>query len=175
MQQLLDEVSLASHQLVQVQQLAAECKTLRDTPEGRGKGRDTGGLPGQTEGGNAPSRLVTDGGIPSEQTVEGEALSPGEEVLSRSRTPSVSSVASENGDRLAPRRKAKSLLTSKRWVLTSKQLLCHCVWACPSHSVGVSQPYHTIIHNNDSSVSCSNVLPLPLPLLPCTGGCSQTV
>lgn len=87
MQQLLDEVSLASHQLVQVQQLAAECKTLRDTPEGRGQGRGTGGLSKQTEGGDTPSRLMTDSDIPSRQTVEGEALSPGEGILSRGQTP----------------------------------------------------------------------------------------
>lgn len=87
MQQLLDEVSLASHQLVQVQQLAAECKTLRDTPVGRSNGRGNGGLSKQTEGDDTQSRLMTDGDIPSQQMVEGGALSPGEEALSRGQTP----------------------------------------------------------------------------------------
>lgn len=69
MQQLVDEVYLAGHQLVQVQQLADECEKLRDTPERRDKGQLAGDLSRPTDEGGLQA-ASTD--IPSPTSVEGE-------------------------------------------------------------------------------------------------------
>ena len=74
MQQLLDEVSFASHQLVQVQQLATECEKLRDTPTRSDTGQDTKDL---SRGAQGDGRHTGDDEMSSSTSVEG-AMATGE-------------------------------------------------------------------------------------------------
>ena len=68
MQQLLDEVSFASHQLVQVQQLATECEKLRDTPKRSDTGQDTKDL---SLGAQGDGRHTADDELSPPTSVEG--------------------------------------------------------------------------------------------------------